>query len=70
MMDGKAALTLEDVKQRMGPITEMKNADDIIEAFVAFDKDGRGFISASDLRHILTYGGIEQSFQREIFIFQ
>lgn len=37
--------------------TDTKNPDEIIQAFSVFDKDGRGYVSASDLRHILTVMG-------------
>ena len=34
-----------------------ERADEIIEAFSVFDKDGRGFVSSSDLRQVLTAMG-------------
>ena len=36
---------------------KMKDTDseeEILEAFKVFDKDGNGFISAAELRHIMT----------------
>jgi calmodulin len=33
------------------------SGEDVTQAFSVFDKDGRGFISASDLRHVLTAMG-------------
>jgi calmodulin len=30
------------------------SAEEIMEAFKVFDKDGNGFISAAELRHIMT----------------
>eukprot|EP01107_Rhizomastix_libera_P018638 TRINITY_DN9880_c0_g1_i1.p1 TRINITY_DN9880_c0_g1~~TRINITY_DN9880_c0_g1_i1.p1 ORF type:complete len:144 (+),score=15.41 TRINITY_DN9880_c0_g1_i1:2-433(+) len=55
VMSGKQSLSFDDFcRVAAGRITEASNPDDIIEAFVAFDKDGRGCVSSSDLRHILT----------------
>eukprot|EP00026_Physarum_polycephalum_P016300 Phypoly_transcript_17177.p2 GENE.Phypoly_transcript_17177~~Phypoly_transcript_17177.p2 ORF type:complete len:129 (+),score=20.42 Phypoly_transcript_17177:390-776(+) len=49
------------------------NAPDVIEAFQAFDKDGKGMISISELRHILTNIGdkldeqmVEEMLQRAV----
>lgn len=33
---------------------EIDSVDEIIEAFKVFDRDGNGFISAAELRHIMT----------------
>jgi len=38
-------------------MNDATNADEVIQAFSVFDKDGRGHVSASDLRHILTAMG-------------
>ena len=39
LMEGKSLLSFEDVLGRVGnAIAEVKNPNDIIEAFVAFDK--------------------------------
>ena len=33
---------------------DVDSEEEIIEAFKVFDKDGNGFISAAELRHIMT----------------
>jgi len=38
-------------------INDAKDPEEVIQAFSVFDKDGRGHVSASDLRHILTAMG-------------
>jgi len=38
-------------------MNDAKDPDEVIQAFSVFDKDGRGHVSASDLRHILTSMG-------------
>ena len=35
-------------------VKAVDSKEDIIEAFSVFDKDGSGYISASELRHVLT----------------
>jgi calmodulin len=34
--------------------SEEYSEDEILEAFKVFDKDGNGFISAAELRHVMT----------------
>eukprot|EP01112_Ceratiomyxa_fruticulosa_P006208 TRINITY_DN169_c0_g1_i1.p1 TRINITY_DN169_c0_g1~~TRINITY_DN169_c0_g1_i1.p1 ORF type:complete len:150 (-),score=29.85 TRINITY_DN169_c0_g1_i1:82-531(-) len=51
-------ITMDAFLQWMGrKFTDDFEADDIIEAFQVFDKDGKGMISASELRHVLTFLG-------------
>jgi len=38
-------------------LNDTKDPAEVIQAFSVFDKDGRGHVSASDLRHILTSMG-------------
>ena len=38
-------------------LNDAKDPAEVIQAFSVFDKDGRGHVSASDLRHILTSMG-------------
>ena len=41
---------------------KMKDTDseeEIVEAFKVFDKDGNGFISAAELRHVMTNLGVK-----------
>jgi calmodulin len=38
-------------------MNDTKDPEEVIQAFSVFDKDGRGHVSASDLRHILTSMG-------------
>ena len=35
-------------------VNRVDSHDDIIECFRTFDKEGNGFISAAELRHIMT----------------
>uniref|UniRef100_A0A0B6Y689 EF-hand domain-containing protein n=1 Tax=Arion vulgaris TaxID=1028688 RepID=A0A0B6Y689_9EUPU len=38
-------------------MTRKDSADELLEAFQVFDRDGRGFISVSELRHLMTHLG-------------
>lgn len=51
-------ITLDQfVKGMTSKLADAKSTDDVVQAFSVFDKDGRGFVSASDLRHVLTSMG-------------
>ena len=51
-------ITLEQFTKSMtSKLADTKSTDDVVQAFSVFDKDGRGFVSASDLRHVLTAMG-------------
>ena len=51
-------ITEEQFARAMGQkINDAKGPEEVIQAFSVFDKDGRGHVSASDLRHILTAMG-------------
>jgi calmodulin len=48
-------------------VKETDGEDELREAFRVFDKDGNGFISAAELRHVMTNLGIKLSrFQFQI----
>ena len=52
-----ADLTLPPPPPGLVLCSKMKDTDseeEILEAFKVFDKDGNGFISAAELRHIMT----------------
>jgi len=42
------------IRSMTSKLADTKSSEDIVQAFSVFDKDGRGYISASDLRHVLT----------------
>ena len=51
-------ITEDQFVRAMGQkINDTKDPEEVIQAFSVFDKDGRGHVSASDLRHILTAMG-------------
>jgi len=45
------------VRAMSSKMNDAKDPAEVIQAFSVFDKDGRGHVSASDLRHILTAMG-------------
>ncbi|GAM24814.1 hypothetical protein SAMD00019534_079900, partial [Acytostelium subglobosum LB1] len=52
---GNGALTVEGLFNYLGKkVVDDFDEQELIEAFQVFDKDGKGLIGASDLRHILT----------------
>ena len=57
------------IMARRGPSTHREGKEDILEAFRVFDKDNNGFISASDLREVLTSFGmkLDESQVEEMF---
>jgi calmodulin len=53
--DGNGTIDFSEFLTMMSRKTkDTDSEDDILESFKVFDKDGNGFISAADLRHIMT----------------
>ncbi len=54
-VDGNGTITYEEFLVMMGRQKKFTNIDDDIrEAFRVFDKDGNGFMSIAELRHVMT----------------
>eukprot|EP00761_Pharyngomonas_kirbyi_P014043 gb/GECH01014073.1/.p1 GENE.gb/GECH01014073.1/~~gb/GECH01014073.1/.p1 ORF type:complete len:150 (+),score=52.36 gb/GECH01014073.1/:1-450(+) len=55
---GNGKVEFEEFLQLMSKnMKNIDNEEEIVEAFRAFDKDGNGYISAAELRHIMTTMG-------------
>ncbi|XP_048192220.1 calmodulin-like [Perognathus longimembris pacificus] len=53
--DGRGTLEFAQLLALLaGRLKEPESREDIREAFRVFDKDGSGFVSAAELRHVLT----------------
>ena len=50
-------------------VNRMDTPDDIMGCFRIFDKDGNGFISAAELRHIMTNIGDRMTDEEVRFVF-
>jgi calmodulin len=60
----KDKITFDDCLPMLERCSEQKDTvDDIVEAFKIFDKEGQGFISLPELRHI--YGNMGEKFTEE-----
>jgi len=52
---GKGNIQFNDfVKMMAKKMKDTDNEDEIIEAFKVFDKEGHGYIPATELRHVMT----------------
>jgi len=53
--DGNGTIDFNEFVQLMGrKMKETDTEEELREAFKVFDKDGNGFISAAELRHVMT----------------
>ena len=53
--DGSGTIDFPEFLTMMArKMKDTDNEEEILEAFKVFDKDGNGFISAAELRHIMT----------------
>ena len=49
--------TLVDLIQQKVTSPPVERPDDLLEVFRLYDKDGRGFVSVAEMRHLLTSVG-------------
>ena len=51
---GDGSIDFSEFVIMMAKKKDQESAEDIKEAFKVFDKDGNGYISAAELRHVMT----------------